>query len=371
MKKPITIKELCQREGIARITAMRWLCQGILKKTGSIPSPHGKPTLLVVRNDKRPKPKRFSNTWIQFRDACRAKDCDPKDVLLKLVIGANGDPDLLHAGIRLVFHEYAQNMKIPSRFLDFLYGKIPLERITFVDCDFKKITSDHLTFASFVADLLRNDNRTPPTNMTFLQLWQKCQIQILGWTPKTFPCLHGSRDARNRVEYRIVEFPRYSLEFSRKTKLSAPRWAYESVAKRKLHKKHRPDQAQLAKAIMRQDKDKPSKALNQAVRLIEKSIKTYAENGDEYQEGIRDGENAWEAQQKTVYTTTERIFSSDEVGKAMKILTGKDDGICMSKSAARHLIRSWVHLERTSPTMTTAAAKRMFCCGEPKPNVPR
>jgi hypothetical protein len=210
----------CKSRRISRRAGRRWVADGRLQVVGRQRSKRGKSALLVVPAADSVKPQtRKKPVWTQFVARCEEKLRDPRKVLLKLLAGSRGDPDLLHAAIRLTLHDYFQGRITPLMpcFLDYLYRKIP-----------KNTDPKTNDFPSFVAETIRSKL---PRSMyrvlkqkTFRDFWHEAQNHVATWTPNSAPC-HFYDPNRTPAVNRLAFMPVYIRTF----RMAIPPWAAESV----------------------------------------------------------------------------------------------------------------------------------------------
>jgi hypothetical protein len=200
----VPLRVACELARISTRTARRAMARGELKPVGNAKSKRGKRTHLVWLYDvlQLNEPKNYRPVWVRFQEACRKHDHNPKLALAQMLWGCDGDPDLLHAGIRLT-----------------LWGGC------FLDVLFDKVATDD-SFDSFVA--LKLKKPLPPAatrrldSQSFRVQWKNAQREVAKWTANTTPALvcYATGEAP-----KLMERPKYLQGFTG----GVPSWTHESV----------------------------------------------------------------------------------------------------------------------------------------------
>lgn len=343
----------CQRQGISRKTGWRLIRQKELRVVGRRRSRHGKPAILVKVADTQHQPKRkHKPVWVRFRDACQTKECDPHDVLLRLVMNSKFDPDLLHAGIRLVCVEFVVDHKYCSRFLDFLTDKIPGEENNFVSFVANRLKAD------VPVKVLRDAKKHP-----FYKLWANLRHEVRRWQPDT-ELVFGRRQSTPEVSS-LMHRPSYhsgainvNPDAHLNWNIPRPDWARESICsvnrkQRGLYTKVIP---KLLKALgAPADWDDLGWLVNLIPHRLDAlcaRFHTRAENSILFHHATQYAAG-FPLQSRELPIN----LIADKRGKRMPMLTQ----LGLTSVEARSLLRTWTHRRQGVNHLSRTDANRVFC----------
>jgi hypothetical protein len=349
------LQKFCTEHSISRKTAHRWLKPKSgkppeLRIVGHQRSQHGKPTLLVEWSSEKPATARHKPIWARFQAACEKAGYQGSDVLARYLHGSNGDPDLLHAAIRLTFHDYCQDQGIPPVILGYMHGKWRADA----------------NFSSFVAQKLNEWGKPPARILSqarsqpFRTFWVNAQKAVRTWTPDVRPKMIGFPHD-DKPSYRLVLFPRYRDDH----KLAGPRWSTESV--------HHSTAAFTRFAGLYQ---KALRGIEES-QLIRRKGKLYfhPQRARFLNQAVSaalagDDQNALAAFCTGIIGT--RRYATLKVDRTAALREMEHCGV--PRAVAKNYLRAWRSRQESEAQLTSAAVRRVFCIGiglDPRSIIPR